>query len=181
MTPLLNSQGQPLYVLRRISDKFVINPRAISNTTGLPNPGPDQEYLPIMVDPVPDNDPVYTIVTQVEAPNETLTPPEWWITYDVADRPLSERLAAAENYKRFEVQKHAPPEDFTESVLLTLAAVLRLSKGLALTADEQAHADRLVATAAKLSQNAVHAEDLKTAIAGGQKPDLKSGWQAVGP
>lgn len=181
MKPLLNSQGQPLYVLIRLSDGFVINSRAISNTTGLPNPGPGQKYLPILKEDAPDNDTVYTIVTTVEAPDnaDPLLATEWHIKYDVKDRPLAERLAIADNAKRFELQNHVPPQDFSELTVLTLAAVLRASKGLELTAGEQARADKLVAIAAKLEANATNAEDIKAAITAGQKPDLKAGWAAA--
>lgn len=177
MTPLLHPSGLPLYVLRRVSDKFVINARALSNTTSTPNPGPDQEYLPILTEAAPANDPVYTIVTKVEGPNEATH--EQWITYVVTDRPLAERLTVADNAKRLEVQKHVPPPDFTEMVVLTLAAVLRQASGLLLTPDEQVKADQLVAVAAKLRANDANAADIKAAIAQGQKPDLGAGWQPL--
>lgn len=183
MTPLLHvPSGKPLYVLRRISDKFIINGRALSNTAeGLPNPGPDQEYLPILIEDTPDNDPVYTIVTQSEGADAEEGATAWHIKYTVADRPLQERLTIAENAKRFEVQKHVPPQDFYEMVVLTLAAVLRAAKGLELTPDEQVKADKLVAVASRLSLNAVNAADIKAAIEAGGKPDLKAGWQEVSP
>lgn len=177
MSPLTNSSGKPLYVLRRISDKFVINARAISNTTGLPNPGPDQEYLPIMTEVAPDHDPVFTVRTQTEGPNEVTH--QWEITYVVQDRPTAEKLAAAENAKRFEVQRHVPPQDFTEMVVRTLAAVLRDAKGLALTPDEEALKNRLVEKAAILKQNDDNLTDLKTAIEAGSKPDLSAGWVSL--
>jgi len=175
LTKIVNGVALPLYVLRRVSDKFVINPRAISNTTGLPNPGPDQEYLPIMTDAVPDNDPDYTIRTQVEAPNETAR--QWELKYVVTDRPTAEKISQAENYKRFELAKHVPAQDFNELVLLTLAAVLRDATGLELTPRETALKNQLITIAAAIQKNAENLDAIKAAIQTGQKPDLKSGWE----
>lgn len=184
-SPLLNNSTppRPLYVLIRISDGFVENPRTVGNTTGIPNPGPNQKYLPILVDDPANNDPVYTIVTTTEGPDnaDPALATEWHIKYVVSDKPLSERLTAAENVKRFEVQKHVPPQDFYETVILTLAAVLRASKGLELTSAEQLKADKLVAVAAKLTANATNAADIEAAINLGQKPDLTAGWAPTTP
>ncbi len=180
MTPLLNSAGKPLYVLRRISDKFVLNPRAISNTLGAPNPGPDQEYLPILTDEPTPNDPVYTVRTQIESANESTTPAQWEIHYKVDDKPLADRLLAIDNAKRFEVQKHFPALDAWESMIIVVAAMGREIKGLALTPDEKAAEDRLVAISAKLTENLALVADLKTAVEAGQKPDLAGApWAAV--
>lgn len=176
LTRLVNGVALPLYVLRQIADKVVINPRAISNTTSLPNPGPGLEYLPILTDEPPDNDPTFTVRTQTEGPNEISVPPQWEIHFQVKDRPEAEKLAAADNAKRFEVQKQVPPQDFTEMVVLTLAAVLRDAKGLELTPHEQERKDQLIAVAAKLSQNAANLDDIKKAINDGNKPDLSAGW-----
>lgn len=177
LTKIVSGVAVPLYVLRRISDKFVINSRAISNTTGLPNPGVDQEYLPIFIDATPDNDPNFTIRTQVEGPEEVTK--KWLITYIVTDRPLDEKLAVAANAERFEVQKHVPPQDSTKMIVLTLAAVLRDAKGLELTPQEQEAKDNLVAIATKLRENAANLDDLKAAIEQGQKPDISAGWAKV--
>jgi hypothetical protein len=177
MTPLtktVNGVALPLYVLRRISDKFIINSRALSNTTGLPNPGPDQEYLPILTDEPPDHDPVFTVRTQTEGPNEE--DKTWVIGYVVADRPKEEQIAAAENAKRLEVQKHVPPQDSTEMIVLTLAAVLRDAKGLQLTEQEQTAKDKLIEVAGILRRNDDNLTDMKEAIDAGQKPDLSAGW-----
>lgn len=174
LTKIVNGNPVPLYVLRRISDKFVINPRAVSNTTGLPNPGPDQEYLPILIEEVPDNDPTFTIRTQTEGPNEGLH--QWHITYIVEDRSIDEKIAAAENAKRLEVSKHIPQQDAIERIVLALASVLRAGKGLELTPKEQAAADWLVARASILALNDNNLADLKAAISAGQKPDLTAGW-----
>jgi len=108
----------------------------VSNTTGLPNPGPDQEYLPILTEfPVPDNDPIFTVRTQTESPNEVAH--QWEIHYVVADKPVAEKIAAAENVKRLEVQKQVPPQDATEMIVRTLAAILRDASGLQLTPKEE--------------------------------------------
>lgn len=179
MTPLLNSQGKALYVLRRVSDKFVINPRAISNTTSLPNPGPDQEYLAILTDAAPDHDPSFTVRTQNEGPNEGTTPPQWEIHYDVTDRPKSEQLAAVDNARRLEVQKQFPSQDSWESMIVMVAALARKLEGLELTPAEQAANDRLVQVAAKITENIANSDDKKAAVNAGQKPDLEGGWAAL--
>lgn len=179
MIPLLNNQGLPLYVLRRISDKFIINQRAISNTTSLPNPGPDQEYLPIMADTAPDHDPIFTIRTQTESPNENTVPKQWEINYVVRDRTIDEKIAAIDNAKRLEVQKHFPIQDSQENIVILLAAMRREAKGLDLTPDEKLASDKIVAIAARLTENKANAEDMKTAAVAGAKPDLTSGWAPV--
>ncbi len=169
--------GQPLYVLRRISDKFVINPRAISNGLSGPVPGDDQEYLPILTDAQPDFDSNFTALTREEGPNEVAH--TWEITYVVQDRPKEEILAIADNVARFKVQTIVPPSDFTESMVLTLAAILRQTRGLVLTQEEQAYADSLVAQAEKLTNNRNNLADIKTAINAGNKPDLAAGWEVA--
>ncbi len=174
MTPLLNSAGAPLYVLRRISDKFVINPRAISNSLGLPVPGDDQEYLPIVTDPRPDFDPDFTTLLTVESPNETNH--TWEISITVQDRPKAEVLALAANVARQRVQDVVPINDFTQNVILTLAAILRSSQGLALTPEEQGYADAIVAQAELLTNNKQNLSDIEAAISAGNKPDLSAGW-----
>lgn len=176
LTKNVSGNQVPLYVLRRISDKFIINPRATSNTLGLPNPGPDQEYLPILTETPPDHDATFTVRTQTEGPNEALH--QWHITYNVTDRPVVEKIAAAENAKRLEVTKHIPPQDATEKIVLALAALFRGQKGLELTAKEQGAADWLVARASLLALNDDKLADLKASITLGQKPDLSAGWAA---
>lgn len=169
---------KPLYRLRRISDKFVINPRAISNTTGLPNPGPDQEYLPIFIeDPVPDFDPAYTIRTQSEDVNEADHQVE--ITFSVTDRPLEDKIQVASNARRAQTEKQFPRVDANDALVLTLAAILRSDRGLVLTPVEQAYADKLVLIAAALQKNADNEAALKAAIEAGQKPDPTTGWEPV--
>jgi hypothetical protein len=180
MIPLLNFQSKPLYYLRRISDKFVINARAISNTIppAEPNPGPDQEYIPIYIeDPAPDFDPAYTIRTQTEGVNET--DHQVQITYSVADRPLLDKIQVAANARRAQTEKQFPRVDASDALVLTLAAVLRASKGLELTPVEQVYADKLVAIAAALQKNADNEAALKAAIEAGQKPDPTTGWEPV--
>lgn len=176
MKPLLNSAGKELYVLRVKSTKVVINPRAISNAIGAPvvDVSSDLEYLPIMVDDRPDNDPVFTTVNTVEAPDEQAG--EWLITYDILDRPKDEIKNVASNVKRFEADKHISPADFKETVVFMLSAILRKASGLVLTPDEEASRDRLVSIDAKLVANKNHLADLHAAIDAGQKPDIKSGW-----
>lgn len=174
MTPLLNSAGKPLYVLRRISDKVVTNPRAVSNTLGAPNPGPDQEYLAILTDAAPDNDPVFTIRTQIEGPNEATVPPQWEIHYKVEDRPKDQQKAAVDNAERFEVAKYVSSNNFQRDTVLLLSALLRAQRGLVLTPEETAANDKVVAIAAVLTQNQSIAGDKKAAIDAGQKPDLST-------
>lgn len=180
MVPLTKTVGGvelPLYVLRRASDKAVLNQRALSNTTGLPNAGTDQEYLPILIDEKPNSDPLYTVITQVEAPNEAKR--QWEITYVVSERPMPEKLASIDNVKRFEATKHVPPQDFTEMIVLTLAAILRESKGLVLTEAEEAYKNSLIANAVILKKNADNAAALKAAAQTGAKPDVTGGWEPV--
>lgn len=165
---------KPLYVLRRVSDKFVINPRAISNTTGLPNPGPDQEYLPILTEPTPDNDPVFTIRTQVEAVNELLKQDE--IKYVITDRPKEEVKVLAENAERLEAAKYVSQKDFPRDMTLLAAALLRAQRGLELTPQEQAAADKTVANAAILTENLANLQEKKALIDAGQKIDLSAGY-----
>lgn len=184
LTKILIENGlpiaKPLYVLRRISDKGILNSRTISNTTGLPNPGPDQEYLAILTDEAPQNDPTFTIRTQTEGPNEATTPPQWEIHFDVKDRPKEEQIAAIENAKRFEVQKHFPVQDAWESMIIMVAALGRSIKGLDLTPDEKAAEEKLVAVAAKLTANLAIVEDMKAAVEQGQKPDISPAvWAPV--
>ncbi len=171
---------KPLYVLRYISTKVVINPRAISNTTSLPNPGPDQEYLPILTEPAPDNDPVFTIRTQVEATNEQVHQQE--IKYVVTDRPKEEVKVLAENVERLEVSKYVNQKDFPRDTTLALAALLRAQKGLELTPLETAAADKIVANAAILTENQQNLAAKKAAIEAGQKIDLETGYaQQISP
>ncbi len=179
MKPLLNAAGQPVYLLRRIADKATINARANSNTIppAPPNGGTDYEYLPVMIEDAPDFDPVFTVRTQVEATNETAHTRE--ITFTVADRPKEEQLQAVDNAKRFEVSKHVPVGDFTESTILTLAAILRSAKGLDLNPSEKAAMDRLVELASILQRNADTAEAKKVAVKAGEKPDLSADWEPV--
>jgi hypothetical protein len=168
--------AKPLYILRRVSDKFVINSRALSNTTGLPNPGEDQEYLPILIEsPAPDHDQTFTVRTTVEGPNEALKQQE--IKYVVTDKPKEERLAAAENAERLEVARFVATNNSPRDVTLLLAALFRAQKGLELTPDETAAAEKIVATAAVLTKNLANLESLKAAIEAGQKPDLSAGWE----
>jgi len=180
MTPLLDSQNRPLYVLRYISTKVVINSRAISNTTGVPNPGTDQEFLPIVIDVAPPHDPQFTVRSQIEGPNEEATPKRWEITYKVEDRPKAEQIQAIENAKRFEVQKHFPMTDAWESIIIVIAALGREIKLQQLTPDESAAKERLIAVASKLTANRALAEDMKAAANAGQKPDISEGvWAPV--
>lgn len=169
----------PLYYLRRIADKFPLNARAFSNTIppALPNGGTDNEYLPIMTEDVPDSDLNYTIVTKHEDPNETLK--QWEITYTVADKPLAEKLEAAANVERLEVTKQVPVLDQTRRNTLLFAAILRNSKGLALTPRELALTDEVVTQAAVLSKNLDNLEAKQAAIAAGQKPDIADGYAAI--
>lgn len=183
-SPLLNSAGQQLYVLRRISDGFIFNSRAISNVLeGLPNAGPGNQYLPIIKDDIPAYDPVYTTTEETEGAD--FDPPssatQWLIEIKVKDRPLSERLAIAENTKRFEITKQIPPQDVTELMVTTLAAVLVQAKGLLLTVDQQAKADRLVLLATAIAENQARHADNVIAITADQKPDLKTGWAPLVP
>ncbi len=181
MIPLTQGNPpQPLYYLRRISDKFVQITRALSNTIppNPPNPGPDQEYIPIMIeDPAPDFDPTYSVRTKTEAVNETAHQVE--IKYKVEDRPLDDRVTAVKNARRLQTSKQFPPQDSSDALVLTCAAILRAAKGLVLTPIEQAYADKLIATAAALQKNADNETALLAAVADGQKPDLSAGWEPV--
>lgn len=177
LTKLVSGVQVPLYVLRRISDGSVTNPRATSNTTGAPNPGPDQEYLPIMVDVLPDNDPRYTVRTQVEGPNEASVPKQWEIKYVVSDRPLEEKLAAVINAKRFEASRQVPSQDAIENLTLSLAAVLVTTRGLQPTPAQQASIDAVLKQAAALTENLAIAEDAKAAVVRGELPALET-WAA---
>lgn len=183
MQPYLNPFGKQLYVLRRIDDGFIHNARATSNVLdGPPNVSdPNLQYLPIYIDDTPANDPVYTLVDQVEGADNPVnaSATQWQIKFNVKDRPLAERLVIADNTERFEVQKHIAPQDLAKMTVLTLAAVFRQAKGLILEPDEQSSADALVLLAAKLRANADLAADNRAAITAGQKPDLKVGWQVV--
>lgn len=178
LTKIILGVEYPLYVLRRVSDKFVINPRAISNTTGLPNPGPDQEYLPILTDIPPDHDGRFTIRTQTEAPNETTTPPQWEIHYVISPRTKDEKKEAARNTKRLKVQDHVPVKDYQELIVLLLMVVLRDANGLSLTAKETALKNKLVVMAQKLRENDDRLNDIEAAIDADQTPDLDAGWAA---
>lgn len=181
MTPLLRSDGKALYVLRVKSTRAVINPRAISNTIGEPNVDPtaDLEYLPIFTEDRPDNDSTFTTATTEEAPNEANVPPRWEIKYRVVDRPADEVKSAAANVKRFEADKQLPQADFKETVILMLAAILRDSKGLELTPDEDARKTSLIEMALRLQANRDNLTDIQAAIDLGAKPDLSAGWAAA--
>ncbi len=177
LQPLLNSAGKQLYVLRRISDKFVINPRAISNTTSTPNPGPDQEYLPIKKEEVvPDYDPRFTVLSTNEAPNAGET--EVHITYTVTDRPEAEVHAAIDNAERLQVQEHFNRNDCERDVRLLLAAIFRQAKNLELTPEEEALVEANVGIASKLTQNKAIAAELKAQVTAGNKPDIDAAWVA---
>ncbi len=179
MQPLTKNIGgveKPLYVLRRISDGFVFNSRALSNTAeGLPNPGPDQEYLPIMTEVPPDFDGRLNIRTQTEGANEALK--QWEIKYKVAPRTKAEKKEVVRNMKRARVAEHLPIQDKDELIVFLLMVVLRDAKGLSLTAREQAMKDKLAAMAQKLKANDDHAKDLEAAIDADQTPDLDTGWE----
>lgn len=181
LTRTVNGVSQPLYVLRYVDTKFVTISRAISNTLGTPNPGPNLEYLAILTDDPPDFDQTFTVLTQTEGPNETTVPPQWEIHYVVTDRPKSEQHDAADNAARFQVQAQVPPQDSTEIIVRTLAAVLRDAKGLQLTAGEQAFKDQLMKLAAGLEANAANLADIHAAIDAGNKPDLSAGWAPIQP
>ena len=178
MTPLTNSLGKPLYWLRYTAEpKTVINARAISNTTGAPNPGPGLEYLPILQEEiVPDYDPRFTILSTAEAPNAEGT--EVHIKYAVTDRPAADVKAHIDNAKRLELQEHFPVPDQMEALVVTVAALARQSKGLQLTPQEQAAVEALVNTSAKISQNKAIAADLKAQVDQGNKPDIDRAWVA---
>lgn len=179
LQPYLNQNSKQLYWLRETTgEKNVINSRAISNTTGAPNPGPNQEYLPIKKEEIiPDYDPRFVKLGISEAPNEGET--EVHITYSVTDREVEEVNAAIDNAERLQVQKHYPLEDQQRDNVLALAAIFRQSKGLQLTEDEQAAADRIVAVAVKLKQNKDKAAQFKEQVANGNKPDIDSEWAVV--
>lgn len=177
MTPLLNPQGKPYYVLRRISDKFVINMRALSNTLTTPNPGPDQQYLPVLIDETPNNDSQLTVVTVVEAIDEVALVDN--ITHVVSDRPLDDQILAATNAKRLQFQKIAPPTDLSEAFTIILAALVRKQAGLGLTAFEQANLDMITNAASIVTDNAANYGDILTSIKAGQKPDVTGGYAVV--
>lgn len=179
LTKNINGVEKPLYVLRRISDGFVFNSRAISNTSeGLPVPGPDQEYLPIMTETPPDFDSRLNIRTQAEGPNEQAVPKQWEIKYTVTARTKAEKKEIARNIKRAKVQDHLPIQDKDELIVFLLMVVLRDAKGLSLTAREQAMKDKLASMAVKLKSNDDHLKDIEAAIDADQTPDLDSGWEA---
>lgn len=180
LTKSINGVEKPLYVLRRISDGFVFNSRAISNTAeGLPNPGPDQEYLPIMTEAPPDFDGRLNIRTQTEGPNELATPKQWEIKYTVTPRSKTEKKDVVRNIKRAKVADHLPIQDKDELIVFLLMVVLRDARGLSLTVREQAMKDKLAAMAQKLKANDDHCKDLEAAIDADQTPDLDTGWQAA--
>ena len=179
LTKTINGVEKPLYVLRRISGGFVFNSRALSNTAeGLPNPGPDQEYLPIMTEVPPDFDGRLNIRTQTEGPNELATPKQWEIKYTVTPRTKAEKKEVVRNIKRSKVADHLPTQDQIETIVFLLAVILRDARGLSLTPREQALKDKLMVIVQKIKANDDHLKDLEAAIDADQTPDLDTGWEA---
>ncbi len=184
LTQKVNEGGvlvdRPLYYLRNIADKTPVITQTLSNTIhpNPPNPGPGQEYLPILIDdPKPAFDSLYSTRTEGRTVNEDLHQVE--IHYTITDRPLADRLVAVANARRNETNKQFPSQDSSDALVLTVAALLRLAKGLELTPVEQTYADKLVTVAAVLQKNADHEADLKAAVIAGQKPDLVAPWEPV--
>ena len=175
MTPYLNAQGKALYVLRRLSDGFIVNQRATSNVLdGPPNGGPDHEYLPIFTETPPDHDQNFTIRTSVEGRSEDLT--QWHIKYVVTDRTKTEMKTVAKNVARNKVLEHVSAEDFQETVVRTLSLILRSIKNIQPSEEEQVFVDNIAVIDDALSENRSNLKDIETAIDEGSKPDLNAGW-----
>lgn len=178
MTPLLNSAGRKLYVLRHVSTGATINLRAVWPNANEDQPisglDPDLQYLPILTEGIPDYDPAHFTLAKAEGPNGAGD--KWEIKYTTPDRPKEEVKALAENAKRFVVGGIYPQADFTETVVLTLAAVLRQAKGLELTPQERALADTLIEKAALMRRHDDTLEQLKAQIDAGEKPSFADAW-----
>lgn len=176
ITTISEGRELPLYMLVRLSTGEKIRERVISNTTGLPNPGPDEQFLAMVQDDVPPFDPDLQTIEPVEGPNDQTG--QWEITYIVSDKPKEELLKAAEHAARKQVPNVVPPQDFTETAVIALAALIRAGK-FSLTPEEQVFADAVTAQAEKLLKNRLNLDAIKAEIEKGNKPDLKTGWEAA--
>lgn len=167
LTRLVDGEDRPLYRLRNTADQTVIREQAISNTIhpNPPNPGPGQEYLPILIDDLPTFDPDFETRQEVEGENKG----NWEITYVVAPKPKDEILKSLEEAKRRQVAEVVPGQDFAEITLSVVAALINSAK-LTFDPKDQPLVDLLLAQGVKLANNREKLEQYKTTVDGGGKP-----------
>ncbi len=184
MKPLTNDAGDPLYLLRNVADKTPVpgRERTVSNRlndTPVTDADSGVEFLPILIDDAPDYDPTYQNLVSVEAANEKAG--TWEITYTLEDKSQDEILAIADGIAQEQVPNVVSAQDFTNTMVRALAAVIRGGK---ISDEDQAFLDVVTDQADKLAAVTANRDAIKAKVVAGQKPDVEAGYDiavAVGP
>ncbi len=177
LTRKIDGVDRPLYMLLDAKTFVPVKSFVPSNTPDAPATNPDSGviYAPIMVDDQPQFDPVYQTISSSGAFNDQTG--AWEITFKLTDRSKDEVHLAALNAKRAEILKLAPSTDFSETLTIVLAELIRQGK-FDLSAVQDS-VDKLMTQADTLATNAANLADIDAQIDAGGKPDIAVGYASA--